>query len=297
MGEPFFLFLQAFSYICVINLIKYVFLMKAYTLMILSVFCLSNCSESSTISTDDIIPNCPFEGYKLVWNDEFNGETLNTDWTYEVKPQGWVNNELQNYVHEITPEGNKVTEVSNGTLKITALKEGDKVYSSRIYAKRTSGWKYGYMEASIKLPVGKGTWPAFWMMPVNYTSWPKDGEIDIMEEVGTNPNYVSSSLHATGHVHTNGTQVTHEMLQEGAENEFHLYAIKWTPENITTYVDGKLQLSYDNPGTGEVDWPYDAPFYLILNLAWGGNWGGMNGVDETALPVTMEVDYVRVYQQ
>ena len=156
---------------------------------------------------------------------------------------------------------------------------------------------YGYIEASIKLPKGKGTWPAFWMMPVNFTSWPADGEIDIMEEVGYHPNYVSSSLHANAHVHTQGTQVTYEMLCEGAEDGFHTYAILWTQQNITTYVDGKVQLSYDNRGLGRDDWPYDDPFYVILNLAWGGDWGGAQGIDESALPATMEIDYVRVFQK
>jgi beta-glucanase (GH16 family) len=239
------------------------------------------------------------EGYSLVWHDEFDsGSELNpNDWVHEVQNSGWVNHELQNYVNHKTPEGKLVTEVRNGHLRITALKEGGKVYSGRVYAKRNTGWKYGYIEASIKLPKGKGTWPAFWMMPVNFRSWPADGEIDIMEEVGYHPNYVSSSLHANAHVHSNGTQVTHEMLCEGAEGEFHTYAIQWTAQNITTWVDGKLQLSYDNRGLGRDDWPYDDPFYIIFNLAWGGDWGGAQGVDESALPVTMEVDYVRVFQK
>lgn len=240
---------------------------------------------------------CPLKGYELVWHDEFDGDSLSQDWTHEVKRKFWVNQELQNYVRIYTPQGQKVTEVSNGTLKLTAIKEGGEVYSGRVYAMRRSGWQYGYMEGRIKLPKGKGTWPAFWMMPVRGNRWPADGEIDIMEEVGVKPNYVSSSLHATGHVHSNNTQVTHEMLQEGAEDDFHLYAIEWTPERITTYVDGRVQLVYDNPGTGKVDWPYDAPFYLILNLAWGGSWGGMNGTDDSALPTSMEIDYVRVYQR
>ena len=242
--------------------------------------------------------NAP-EGYTLVWQDEFDkGSELNPDdWTHEVKSSGWVNHELQNYVNHKTPEGNLVTEVRNGKLRITALKENGKVYSGRVYAKVKQGWTYGYIEASIKLPKGKGTWPAFWMMPVNFHSWPADGEIDIMEEVGYHPDYVSSSLHANAHVHTNNTQVTHEMKCEGAEGEFHTYAILWTAKNITTYVDGKLQLSYDNRGKGRDDWPYDDPFYVILNLAWGGDWGGAQGVDESALPATMEVDYVRVFQK
>ena len=239
------------------------------------------------------------DGYSLVWHDEFDtGSELNpNDWVHEVQNSGWVNHELQNYVNHLTPGGKPVTEVSNGHLRITALKENGKVYSGRVYAKRNTGWKYGYIEASIKLPKGKGTWPAFWMMPVNFHSWPADGEIDIMEEVGYHPNYVSSSLHANAHVHSNGTQVTHEMFCDGAEGEFHTYAIEWTAENITTYVDGKVQLSYNNRGLGRDDWPYDAPFYVIFNLAWGGDWGGAQGVDESALPVTMEVDYVRVFQK
>ena len=242
--------------------------------------------------------NAP-EGYSLVWQDEFNsGSELNgNDWTHEVKNSGWVNNELQNYVNHKTPGGELVTEVKNGTLRIHCLKENGKIYSGRVYAKVRQGWTYGYIEASIKLPKGKGTWPAFWMMPVNFTSWPADGEIDIMEEVGYRPDWVSSSLHANAHVHSNNTQVTHEMFCSGAEGEFHTYAIEWTAKNITTYVDGKVQLSYDNRGLGRDDWPYDAPFYVILNLAWGGSWGGAQGVDEGALPATMEVDYVRVFQK
>lgn len=239
------------------------------------------------------------EGYKLVWHDEFDsGTELNgNDWTHEVKNSGWVNNELQNYVNHRTPGGDLVTEVKGGSLRIKCLKENGKIYSGRVYAKVKEGWKYGYIEASIKLPKGKGTWPAFWMMPVNFKSWPADGEIDIMEEVGYHPNYVSSSLHANAHVHSNNTQVTHEMYCEGAEGQFHKYAIEWTAQKITTYVDGKVQLSYNNRGLGRDDWPYDAPFYVIFNLAWGGSWGGAQGVDESALPVTMEVDYVRVFQK
>ena len=114
------------------------------------------------------------------------------------------------------------------------------------------------------------------MMPVHFTGWPDSGEIDIMEEVGYHPNYVSSSLHANAHVHTNNTQVTKEMYCPGAEDDYHVYAIEWTQEKITTFVDG---------------------FYVILNLAWGGDWGGSQGVDESALPVTMSVDYVRVFQK
>ena len=238
------------------------------------------------------------EAYTLEWSDEFDqGTILNSnDWTHEVQQSGWVNNELQNYVNHQTPAGALVTEVKDDHLIIRALKENGKVYSGRVYAHVRQGWTYGYIEARIKLPKGKGTWPAFWMMPVNFRSWPADGEIDIMEEVGYHPNYVSSSLHANAHVHSNGTQVTHEMLCEGAEDDYHVYGIEWTGQKITTYVDGRKQLEYANRGLGRDDWPYDDPFYVILNLAWGGSWGGAQGVDESALPAEMWVDYVRVYQ-
>lgn len=241
---------------------------------------------------------CVPNDYSLVWHDEFDGTELNSsDWTHEVKSSGWVNDELQNYVNHKTRNGTLVTEVKDGRLFINCVKENDKIYSGRVYAKVRQGWTHGYIEGRIKLPKGKGTWPAFWMMPVNFTAWPDDGEIDIMEEVGFHPDYVSSSLHANAHVHSNNTQVTHEMKCDGAEGEFHVYSVLWTDKNITTYVDGKVQLSYDNRGLGRDDWPYNDPFYIILNLAWGGSWGGMQGVDESALPATMEIDYVRVYQK
>ena len=214
-----------------------------------------------------------------------------------MKGKGWVNNELQYYVNHETPNGSLVTEVKDDALVIRCLEEDGKVFSGRVYAKAKRGWTYGYIEGRIKLPKGRGTWPAFWMMPVNFRSWPADGEIDIMEEVGYHPNYVSSSLHANAHVHSNGTQVTHEMLCEGAEDDYHIYAIEWTADRITTYVDGQKQLDYANRGLGRDDWPYDAPFYIILNLAWGGDWGGQKGVDMDALPAEMLVDYVRVYQK
>ena len=242
---------------------------------------------------------CPLEGYKLVWHDEFEkAGILGGDWTYQVAPPKWVNNDLLTYVKETSPAGKPVAECSEGTLKINCFSEGDKVYSGRVYAQVNSGWKYGYVEASIKLPVGKGTWPAFWMMPVHFSSWPYDGEIDIMEEVGFHPDYTSSSIHCRSYNHVKGTQKTSERLCEGAEGGFHLYALEWTADYIRTFVDGKELLYFENDKEGNKDtWPFNTPFYLILNVAWGGNWGGAQGVDESALPVTMEVDYVRVFQK
>ena len=245
------------------------------------------------------------EGYSLVWKDEFdNGSELNAaDWTHEVQSDHWVNNELQNYVNHKTPKGNLVTEISDGSLRIHCFKEDGKVYSGRVYAHVNEGWLYGYFEASIKLPKGKGTWPAFWMMPVgndwSTNPWPKCGEIDIMEEVGVVPNEVSSSIHTQDYNHTKNTQKTHAMTISKAEGEFHKYALLWTADEIITYVDDKEQLRVSKAklGSGHDQWPFHYAFYPIFNLAWGGDWGGMSGVDESVLPVTMEIDYIRVYQK
>jgi Beta-glucanase/Beta-glucan synthetase len=242
------------------------------------------------------------EGYEMVWNDEFDGTALNTsDWRHEVQGPGWVNNELQNYVNG-SYDGIPVTQVDNGILSITCFKSGTRINSGRIYAKVNEGWKYGIFEARIKLPKGKGTWPAFWMMPVNNdfstNPWPRCGEIDIMEEVGYNPNYTSSSIHCDSYNHVKGTQKTAERYTTGAQDDFHVYRLEWTENCIRTYVDGNLLLNFPNDGAGNVaTWPFNKPFYLILNLAWGGDWGGAMGVDESALPATMQVDYVRVFQK
>ena len=248
------------------------------------------------------------EGYRLVWHDEFDDKSKDmpdTDnWYYETAEPGWVNNELQTYI--AGKKGDiQTAEVSHGTLKIRAIKVGNRVYSARLNTrgeggKSGKGWKYGYFEASLKLPVGKGTWPAFWMMPVASSNWPDCGEIDIMEEVGCVPNEVSSSIHCKAYYHAINTQKTAKKTLEGAQTEFHTYALEWDETEIKTYVDGVLLFRYkpeDHGKRNEQTWPFDKEFELKLNLAWGGDWGGMMGVDESCLPATYEIDYVRVFQK
>lgn len=241
-------------------------------------------------------------GYMLVWNDEFNessdGLPLTSKWWYETAEPGWVNNELQTYI--AGRKGNIVTaDVSDGTLKIRAIKDENRVYSARINT--TSNWTYGYFEARLKLPKGKGTWPACWMMPSVWSGWPEGGEIDIMEHVGCVPTEVSSSIHCKSYYHAINTQKTTARKVPGVMDEFHTYALEWTETYIKTYVDGEV-LFYYNPddypqGRNDNTWPFNKPFELKLNLAWGGDWGGMYGVDESALPATYEIDYVRVFQK
>lgn len=269
---------------------------------ILTLTCGDKTTDIKVTQMSDVI-TAP-EGYSLVWDDEFNGGPRpGSDWVLVNWPAGYVNNELQTYTsHEV--DGRYTVEVKDGFLNITCFKGSDgKIYSGRMNAKPSTGWLYGYFEARILLPKGKGTWPAFWMMPCNVdwnsNPWPKCGEIDIMEEVGANPDYVSSSLHTEKYNHTKGTQITHEMKCPGAEESFHIYALEWTENEIITYVDGKVQLRAlrSTLGADHDCWPFHYAFYPILNLAWGGDWGGYKGVDDNALPATMKVDYVRIFQK
>ena len=240
------------------------------------------------------------EGYVLDWNDEFDQENGSmpdaNKWRFESKPAGWVNHELQTYVPG-GRNGVRTAFIEDGVLNIRAVKEGKDIISARMYSKKS--WTYGYMEAAIWLPKGKGTWPAYWMMPDDFSrGWPGCGEIDIMEEVGYHPNYTSSSIHCMKYYHSIGTQKTHEQFTAGAEDGYHIYALEWTPDALKFYVDGKLHFTFANDKAGNDDtWPFNKNFYLILNLAWGGDWGGSQGVDESALPCTMKVAYVRVFKK
>lgn len=251
-------------------------------------------SQAEYIEPEINTPN----GYKLVWQDEFAGNKVDSSkWTFEDWAPGHVNNELQRYVSGGVLDGQRTAFVENGVLNIRAMQHNGQVISARMNS--TGKWLYGYMEARIQLPVGKGTWPAFWMMPNDFSKgWPRCGEIDIMEEVGANANYTSSSIHCMSYYHKIGTQKTAEVYTRGAESEFHVYACEWTEDYIKSYRDGELFFTFANDKTGkEETWPFNKTFYIILNLAWGGDWGGYKGVDNSALPCTMMVDYVRVFQK
>ena len=246
---------------------------------------------------DMVVP----EGYELTWNDEFDQDDGSmpdvSKWRFENKPAGWVNNELQTYVAGGARNGVKTAWVEDGALNIRAIREGKDIISARMYSQKS--WTYGYMEAAIWLPQGKGTWPAFWMMPDDFSrGWPGCGEIDIMEEVGYHANYTSSSIHCMRYYHSIGTQKTHEQYTAGAESGYHVYALEWTADALMFYVDGKKHFTFSNDQAGNDDtWPFNKDFYIILNLAWGGDWGGSQGVDANALPCTMKVDYVRVFKK
>ena len=256
------------------------------------------------------------EGYKMVWNEEFdNAANLTKNWIAMDWPAGRVNKELQTYkpgdrsYTDRDGVDRKTLEIKDGKLLINLFEGKDgKIYSGRIDSRDTTAnhnghaaWRYGYMESRIKLPSGKGTWPAYWMMPdrgkKSDEGWPTCGEIDIMEEVGNDPNVCVSSLHAIGHYHVNNTQVSNKKPIDNMEGGWVTYALLWDNDSISMYADGQRILTYPNDHNGHVNWPYDRPYYITLNLAYGGGWGGAAGIQDQLKPCTMEVDYVRVYQK
>ena len=236
------------------------------------------------------------DGYRLVWLDEFDtpGKPSTSEWWYETGGGGWGNNEEQVYV-ACTQDGEDLASISNGTLKIKVMKIGSTIYSIRMNTAKS--WTYGWFEARLKVSDVAGSWPAFWMMPKNFTTWPGDGEVDIMEyAISTQgKNKSSSSIHCNAFNWPAGTQKTHVQSVNNAATEWHVYACEWTPDFMKFYIDGKEHLTFNNDKQGYDHWPFYNPFYLKLNMAWGGNMGG--STDQSKLPAVYEVDYVRVFQK
>lgn len=224
------------------------------------------------------------------WSEEFNtdGAPNPAVWGYNLGAGGWGNNELQYYTDRAT---NVI--VSGGTLKITAKKEnymGSAYTSARLVTENKQVFKYGRLEIKAKLPAGGGTWPAIWMLGSNYATspWPACGEIDIMEHVGNNLNRILGTLHYPGHSGGNGNGGSTTITN--ATTEFHVYALDWSPATIKISVDGNVYHTVANDGS----LPFNQNFFLILNVAMGGNLGG--AVDPGFSSGTMEVDYVRFYK-
>lgn len=237
----------------------------------------------------------------LVWSDEFaiDGFPDATKWVHETgrNKEGWYNNEKQYY------SGPRLenARVHNGVLTITARKEarsdqadwGGQAYSStRLATIGKKDWTYGFFDIRAKLPCGKGTWPAIWMVG-SHGAWPAGGELDIMEWVGSKPERMFSTVHTTSGSGGNGKGADTAIAE--ACNAFHNFQMHWTAQQIIFAVDGLVHFVYNNPGTGVDVWPFDAPQFMILNVAIGGDLGGM--VDDAIFPVQMDVEYVRVYQK
>lgn len=239
--------------------------------------------------------------WKLVWSDEFDGSTVDTNhWKFESgNHNGWGNHELEFYTGR--PEN---AFVSDGLLHIAARKENTNGFfytSARMKSAGLFFKQYGRFEFRARVPSGQGYWPALWLMPEHsgYGGWPACGEIDIMENKGSDPSFAQGTIHyagADGH-HLQSTGFYHFPAGDGATN-FHTYALEWTTNSIQWLVDGNNYETQTNWSTARAPYPapFDQPFYIIINLAVGGQYGG-NPDDTTRFPGEMQVDYVRVYQE
>ena len=241
---------------------------------------------------------------RLVWSDEFDraGAPDSSKWNYDIGDGcpdncGWGNNELQFYTND--PANARI---EDGFLIIEARKDsiGNKAFTSAKVVSRGKGdWLYVRLEIRAKLPKGVGTWPAIWMLPTDwkYGGWPTSGEIDIMEHVGYDPGVVHGTIHSELYNHMKQTQKEGKITIADAQDTFHVYAVDWQKDRMDFYVDDRLYHTVlRNPGDDHRGWPFDQRFYLIMNIAVGGNWGGAKGVDPDIWPQKLEIDYVRVYQ-
>ena len=230
----------------------------------------------------------------LLFSDEFSEDSLDLNkWSYELGDGcpnlcGWGNNERQVYVK-------KNVSTVNNQLVISATKQGDTYYSGRITSKDKFEFKYGTVEVKAQLPKGKGLWPAIWMLghDIDTSTWPACGEIDIMEYVGKNPGEIHTTLHTPDSFGKSvNTKITNiETIEDG----FHVYKTKWDTKQIQFYIDDALVYTFSPEIKNDNTWPFNKPFYLILNLAIGGSFGGPE-VDDSIFPEKFSIDYVRVYQ-
>lgn len=243
-----------------------------------------------------------YEGYRLVWQDDFSGGKLNlNDWNIELHEPGWVNNELQEY----TASAENIY-IENDKLVLKAVKKPDGSYTSgRVSTQWKRDFTYGIFEARLKVPKGKGYLPAFWLMTTDeetYGQWPRCGEIDIMEVLGhyTTTNY--GTIHfGIPHKQSQGIYT----LENGSfSDEFHVFALKWERDRLSWYVDGNLMFTETDwycarKETGAIPYPapFNHPFYIILNLAVGGNWPGDPDENTNFEKEALIVDYVKVYQE
>lgn len=283
---------------------KHLSILSATTLLIAT---LIGCQEEET---SRVLPNYPVarvappdpDPWQLVWSDEFQyaGKPDPSKWRYEW---GYVRNqELQYYTNR--PENVRV--VDNEYLVIearrdSAVVDGEvrEITSASLNTRYKHSWQYGKLEIRAQIPSSLGTWPALWMLPDSYQKvpWPLCGEIDIMEHVGYDPDYVHTTIHTEAYNHRKKTQKGLKTFLPDIVEQFHTYGIEWNAQKIDFFVDRNLVFTVNKEsGDTEEEWPFDQPFYLIMNLAFGGAWGGSQGVDKSSLPQKCLIDYVRVYQ-
>ena len=250
-------------------------------LLLLSIALFQACSEK--------------KDWDLVWSEEFeySGEPNPEYWDYEI---GFIRNqELQYYTNH-----SQNVRVEDGVCVITArLEEEDSITSASMNTLAKKDFLYGRIEVRAQIPSALGTWPAIWMLGTNRgeLGWPACGEIDIMEHVGYDPDRIHANIHTKAYNHTIGTNKGNQIEVKDPWSDFHLYAVEWFEDHMDFFMDDSLYFSFENEMTGNNDtWPFDKPHYLLINLAYGGGWGGSEGVNTSLLPVEYKIDYVRYYQ-
>lgn len=269
--------------------------LKTAVLGILVVLLAGGCEKAA-------IQTLPERNWELAWSDDFTGAAGSAPdagkWAFDIGTgsNGWGNSELQYYTNR--PENIKLD--GNGMLVITAKSEsyaGSGFTSARIKTKGLFAQQYGRFEARIKTPTGPGLWPAFWMLGANIDTkpWPQCGEIDIMEQRGQQPSVTWGSVHGPGYSGGGAISKPYGLANGRFDTEFHVYAVEWGEDYIDYFVDNYL-FQRITPETVTGDWVYNTPFFLLLNVAVGGNFVGFPTTG-TPFPQSMYVDYVKVYKQ
>jgi beta-glucanase (GH16 family) len=242
--------------------------------------------------------NAPVQ-WDLVWEDNFDVAGLPNSkiWSYE---EGYVrNNEAQYY----TKERSENARVEDGKLIIEARNDNWNSHKITAASINTNGKKsilYGRIEVKAKLPTGVGTWPAIWMLGdamKKGTGWPACGEIDIMENVGYDPDVIHANIHTKAYNHVKNTNKGNKITIAKPYNDFHVYAVEWFEDHMDFFVDDQKYFTFPNEKTGNDVWPFDKPHYLLINLAIGGGWGGQEGVDDKIFPQKYYIDYVKIFKQ
>jgi len=281
--------------------------MRSLALCLLFFLALGSTLMAATVAASQASPsNSKVSRWALAWDDEFNGAKGDvpdrSKWVIETGGDGWGNNELEYYTNRV-----ENVQVSQGNLIITARREGysdsQGVFrgytSARLKTLGKFSQRYGRFEARIKIPAGQGVWPAFWLLgdDITQVKWPNCGELDIMENIGKEPGTIHGTIHGPGYSGDKGIGSAYTLPDaKKFADDYHLFAVEWEPQVIRFYVDDKLYATRTPadlpPGT---KWVFDHPFFIVLNLAVGGDWPGEPDV-HTKFPQSMLVDYVRVYR-
>lgn len=273
--------------------------MKYLFLTIACFATLTACSKAEDLPKKEIEFEFETVEWELVWEDNFDSDGLPNGniWSYE---EGYIRNDEAQYY---TKERQENARVEDGNLIIEARKDNwndREITSASLHTYGKKNILYGKVEVRAKLPTGVGTWPAIWMLGTsirNGTNWPDCGEIDIMENVGFDPDVIHGNVHTKAYNHVLGTNKGNKVTVEKPYEDFHIYSIEWYENRIEFFIDGTRYFVFDNENSGSETWPFDKPHYLILNLAIGGGWGGQQGIDNTIFPQKYYFDYVKVYKQ